>query len=70
MSFEVQDIKQTNKMRANKIKLTGIPANENFTSWKENKKSTVSQGEWKQISVDNIMQITDHRRQWKQSVLG
>ena len=35
MTFNIQDIKQTNKMRGKSISLAGIPANKNATSWKK-----------------------------------
>lgn len=49
------------------ISLAGTSANANFTSWKQNKNSTVSEWGWKQspqmwISEDMIMQITGYWR--------
>ena len=35
MTFNIQDIKQTNKMREKSISLAGIPANKNSTPWKK-----------------------------------
>ena len=35
MTFNIQDIKQTNKMREKSISLSGIPANKNSTPWKK-----------------------------------